>query len=49
MSALVLAAYIALLAWGGQIIGYDDPHGRIQLALLATFVMGAVVGYRGRG
>ena len=35
-----------LFAFGQQIVGYDDPHGRVQLALLATFAFGVLIGYR---
>ncbi|MEJ7925325.1 hypothetical protein WG908_00980 [Sphingobium sp. AN641] len=46
MSGLALAMFVALFAWGQQIVGYDDPHGKVQLALLATFSFGLLVGYR---
>ena len=29
-------------------MGYDDPHGRVQLALFATFCFGLLVGYRAK-
>ncbi|MFB0872812.1 hypothetical protein [Sphingobium sp. sgz301303] len=46
MSGLALAMFVGLFAWGQQIVGYDDPHGKVQLALLATFSFGLLVGYR---
>lgn len=46
MSGLALVMFVGLFAWGQQIVGYDDPHGRVQLALLATFSFGLMVGYR---
>ncbi|MET0371146.1 MAG: hypothetical protein ABW039_07190 [Sphingobium sp.] len=46
MSGLALAMFVALFAWGQQIVGYDDPHNRVQLTLLATFAFGLLVGYR---
>ena len=49
MSGLALAMFVALFAWGSQIAGYDDPHGRVQLSLLATFSFGLLIGYRAKG
>ncbi|WP_179043689.1 hypothetical protein [Sphingobium lactosutens] len=46
MSGLALAMFVALFAWGPQIVGYEDPHGKVQLALLATFCFGLLIGYR---
>ncbi|MDO7833626.1 hypothetical protein Q4610_01075 [Sphingobium sp. HBC34] len=46
MSGLALAMFVGLFAWGQQIVGYDDPHGKVQLALLATFSFGLMIGYR---
>jgi hypothetical protein len=46
MAGLALAMFIGLFAFGQQILGYEDPHGRVQLALLATFSFGVLIGYR---
>lgn len=46
MSGVALAMFVGLFAWGQQIVGYDDPHGKVQLALLATFSLGLTIGYR---
>ena len=48
MSGLALAMFVGLFAWGQQIVGYADPHGRVQLALLATFCFGLLIGYRAK-
>ena len=48
MSGLALAMFVGLFAWWQQIVGYDDPHGRVQLALFATFCFGLLVGYRAK-
>lgn len=48
MSGLALAMFVGLFAWGQQILGYTDPHGKVQIALLATFTFGLLVGYRAR-
>ncbi len=46
MAGLALAMFVGLFAFGQQIVGYDGPHGRVQLALLATFAFGVLIGYR---
>ncbi|WP_198162806.1 hypothetical protein [Sphingobium sp. TCM1] len=46
MSGLALAMFVGLFAWGQDIVGYDDPQGKVQFALLATFSFGLMVGYR---
>ncbi|MBJ7444533.1 MAG: hypothetical protein JHD32_09570 [Sphingobium sp.] len=46
MSGLALAMFVGLFAWGQQIVGYEDPQGKVQLALLATFSFGLMFGYR---
>ena len=46
MVGLALALFIALFAFGSSYLGWDDPHGRISLALFASFVFGIICGYR---
>lgn len=48
MSGLALAMFVGLFAWGQQIVGYSDPNGKVQLALLATFSFGLMIGYRAK-
>ncbi|MBH1992207.1 MAG: hypothetical protein I8H86_04905 [Sphingomonadaceae bacterium] len=48
MSGVALAMFVGLFAWGQQIVGYDDPHGHVQIALLMTFSFGLLIGYRAR-
>lgn len=49
MVGLSLAMFIALFAWGAQYFGWSDPHGRVQLALFTTFILGAICGYKNKG
>ena len=49
MVGLALAMFIALFGWGATYFGWDDPVGKIQLALFTSFVLGAVCGYKSRG
>jgi len=46
---LAMAMFLALLAWGGKYFGWHDPDGKVQLALFATFVLGALCGYKSKG
>ena len=49
MVGLALAMFVALFAWGDQYFGWEDPVGKVQLALFTTFVLGVVCGYKTKG
>lgn len=49
LNGLALLSFIGLFAFGGQILGWHDNHGKIQLGLFAAFVFGIICGYRTRG
>ena len=49
MVMLALSMFIGVFAYGDQVLGYRDPDGMVQLALLATFVFGIICGTRLRG
>jgi len=46
---LAAAIFIALFGWGASYFGWSDPDGKVQLALVASFVLGAVAGYKSQG
>ena len=46
MAWLAMILFIALFAFGGQYFGWDDPSGRVQLALFSAFIFGTICGYR---
>jgi hypothetical protein len=48
MVAIALSMFIALFAFGEQLLGYSDPHGRVQFAIFIAFVLGVLCGYRTR-
>jgi hypothetical protein len=48
MLGLALMMFIAIFAFGGQLIGWTDPQGHVQLALFMAFLFGIVCGYRVR-
>ena len=49
MTGLALAMFVALLGFGEQYFGWQDPVGKIQLALFTSFILGAVCGYKSKG
>jgi hypothetical protein len=46
---LAAAIFIALFGWGAEYFGWSDPEGKVQLALAAAFILGAVAGYKSQG
>ena len=46
MVGIAIAMFIALFAWGARYFGWDDPDGKIQLALATSFILGIVSGYK---
>lgn len=46
MVALAAMMFVALFGFGADYFHWDDPHGRVQLALFASFVLGIVSGYK---
>jgi hypothetical protein len=46
--AIAIAMFIALFGWGARYFGWDDPHGRIQLALATSFILGIIGGYKAK-
>ena len=43
---LASAMFIALFAWGSRYFGWEDPDGKIQMALFTTFILGIICGYK---
>jgi len=48
MTGLALMMFIGLFAFGGQLLGWSDSNGQIQLGLLMSFLFRIVCGYRTR-
>jgi hypothetical protein len=38
--------FVALFAFGGQMFGWEDDGGRIQLALVAAYLFGIIGGFK---
>ena len=49
MVGLASAIFIALFGWGSTYFGWQDPEGKVQLALATTFILGAVCGFKSKG
>ena len=48
MVGLAIAVFIALFGWGGRYFGWSDPDGKVQLALAASFILGAMTGFKSK-
>ncbi|WP_373487183.1 hypothetical protein [Blastomonas sp.] len=48
MTMLAVAMFVALFAFGHEMIGWVDPEGHVQLALFMAFIFGIISGYRTR-
>ena len=49
MLGLALGMFIALFAFGHELLGWTDPTGQVQMGLFMSFLFGIVCGYRTRG
>jgi hypothetical protein len=48
MVGVAIAMFVVVFGWGSRYFGWDDPDGKVQLALATCFVLGVVTGYKGR-
>ena len=46
MLGIALVCFIGLFAFGGNVLGWTDPAGKVQLGLFMSFLFGIVCGYR---
>jgi hypothetical protein len=46
--ALAIAMFVALVGFGGRYFGWSDPDGHIQLALITSFILGIIGGFKAR-
>ena len=49
MLGLALSMFIAIFAFGHNLLGWNDPTGQVQLGLFMSFLFGIICGYRTRG
>lgn len=43
---VAIAMFVALFAWGARYFGWEDPDGKVQMALFTTFILGIISGYK---
>ena len=48
MIGVAIAMFIAVFGWGAAYFGWSDPDGKVQLALAASFILGAITGFKGK-
>lgn len=48
-AALAMAMFVALVGFGSTYFGWSDPSGKVQLALITSFILGCVASYKARG
>jgi hypothetical protein len=48
LGGIAIAMFIAIVGWGGRYFGWEDPDGKVLLALVTTFILGFIGGYKTR-
>jgi len=48
MVGIAIVMFVALFGWGGRYFGWEDPDGKVQLALGVCFILGVLSGYKVR-
>jgi hypothetical protein len=49
VGGIAIAMFIALVGWGSRYFGWSDPDGKVQLALVTSFILGIIGGFKSRG
>lgn len=49
VGGVAIAMFVALVGWGGRYFGWEDPDGKVQLALVTAFILGIIGGFKARG
>lgn len=48
MVGIAAVMFVALFGWGADYFGWDDADGKVQLALVTCYILGAVCGYKSK-
>ena len=48
-AALALAMFVCLVGFGSNYFGWSDAGGKVQLALITSFILGCIASYKARG
>ena len=49
VGGIAIVMFVALVGWGSGYFGWTDPDGKVQLALVTSFILGIIGGYRAKG
>jgi hypothetical protein len=49
VAGIAIAMFVALVGWGGRYFGWSDPDSKVQLALITSFILGIIDGFKARG
>jgi len=49
VGGLAIAMFVALVGFGGKYFGWRDPDGKVQIALVVSFILGIIGGLKSRG
>jgi hypothetical protein len=49
VGGIAIAMFVALVGFGGKYFGWSDPDGKVQLALVTSFILGIIGGFKSRG
>jgi hypothetical protein len=49
VATIAIAMFVALFAFGSRYFGWSDPEGKVELALVTSFILGIVASYKSRG
>jgi hypothetical protein len=49
VGGIAIAMFVALVGWGSRYFGWSDPDGKVQLALITSFILGIIGGFKARG
>ena len=49
VGGIAIAMFVALVGFGGTYFGWSDPEGKVQLALITSFLLGIIGGFKSRG
>ena len=48
MGLVAICLFVALFGFGQRYFGWSDPDGAVQLALISSFVLGIMAGFKNR-
>ena len=49
VGGIAIAMFVVLVAWGSKYFGWSDPDGKVKLALVTSFILGIIGGFKARG